>query len=77
MDLKLDMIKAYERILREFVVGTLEVMGFPEVMVNLILLCIKIVSYMILINGYKENISFLKGGSSKKIQSPITCLFFV
>ncbi|CAJ2638124.1 unnamed protein product [Trifolium pratense] len=51
MALKLDMSKAYDRIEWTFVKATLNSMGFPCKLVDLIMKCICTVSYQILING--------------------------
>jgi hypothetical protein len=51
MALKLDMSKAYDRIEWPFVGQVLTSMGYPALMVDLIMRCISTVSYQILING--------------------------
>lgn len=53
--LKLDMSKAYDIVECSFVVGVLEVIGFPERMVKLIRRCISSVSYQFLINGQPDH----------------------
>ncbi|XP_058749287.1 uncharacterized protein LOC131622279 [Vicia villosa] len=56
MALKLDMSKAYDRIEWEFIIGTLQSMGFPETLTSLIHRCISSVTYQILINGQPSRI---------------------
>ncbi|GAU51235.1 hypothetical protein TSUD_412370 [Trifolium subterraneum] len=51
MALKLDMVKAYDRLEWPFIKATLLSMGFPPHLVDTIMRCISLVSYQILING--------------------------
>lgn len=51
MEIKLDMSKVCDRIEWEFVTGSLESIGFPIQMIQLIKRCISTVSYQILLNG--------------------------
>ncbi|XP_056691641.1 uncharacterized protein [Spinacia oleracea] len=48
---KLDMNKAYDRILRDFLFKTLEVFGFPPYWIHIISQCVSTVSYQVLVNG--------------------------
>lgn len=50
MSLKLDMSKAYDRMEWNYLEYTLFVLGFPHRMINLVMQCLKIVSFSILIN---------------------------
>lgn len=58
MALKLDMIKAYERVEREFLEVLMHKMGYDSRWIDLIMKCVNI-SYSILINGIPKN-GFLK-----------------
>jgi len=45
MALKLDMAKAYDRMEWDFIRGVLQSMGFPNRLLQLIMICISSVSY--------------------------------
>lgn len=49
--IKLDMEKAYDRVEWNFLEDTLKTMGFPSRLVNTIMLCVRSVTFSILING--------------------------
>lgn len=51
MALKLDMSKAYDWVEWDFLEDIMQQMGFNERWIGLILICVKIVSYSILVNG--------------------------
>ena len=51
MALKLDMSKAYDRVEWAFVEAIMRRLGFVEDWINLIMMCLKSVSYFVLING--------------------------
>ena len=50
MALKLDMSKAYGRVEWSFLEEIIRRLGFKERWINLMMLCVKIVSYSILVN---------------------------
>ena len=56
MVLKLDMSKAYDWVKWFFLEELMRKMGFNEKWINLIMLCIKTVTYSILINGEPRNL---------------------
>ena len=49
--LKLDMSNAYDWIVWSFLEELMRKMGFNEIWINLIVLCVKTITYSILING--------------------------
>ena len=51
MTIKLDMSKAYDRVEWPFLEGLVRRMGFNEGWTNMIMLCVKIVTYSVLVNG--------------------------
>lgn len=51
MSLKLDMSKAYDGVSWEFLEHIMLKLGFDQRWVNLVMMCVKIVSFLILING--------------------------
>ena len=51
MTLKLDMRKAYDRVEWAFLENLMRRMGFSDHWINLIMFCLKIVTYSILVNG--------------------------
>lgn len=53
--IKLDMEKAYDRVEWNFLEATLLTMGFPKKLVSTIMVCIKSVSFSVLINGYPSS----------------------
>ena len=51
MDPKLDMSKAYDRVEWSFLEKIMSKLGFEKRWINLIIICVKTVSYSILVNG--------------------------
>jgi hypothetical protein len=60
--IKLDMEKAYDRVEWDFLESTLLTMGFPTKLVRTIMLCVRSVSFSILINGSPSSIFKPKRG---------------
>ena len=51
MTLELDMSKAYDRVEWNFLEEIMRKIGFNERWINLIMICVKTVTYFILVNG--------------------------
>lgn len=51
MLIKLDMSKVYNRVDCDYLKLTLSILGFPTRLINLILMCVKLASFYILVNG--------------------------
>lgn len=51
MAIKLDMSEAYERVEWRFLEAVLRRMGFTEIWINLIMMCVRSANYAILVNG--------------------------
>ena len=51
MAIKLDMSNAYDRVEWNFLEGIMWKMGFNEGWINLIMVCVSIVTYSVLVNG--------------------------
>ena len=67
MAIKLDMSKAYDRVEWTFLESTMRKLGFNERWMTLIMICVKTVSYSVLVNGEpKESVSIHKGNPSRR-----------
>ena len=73
MTLKLDMSKAYDRVEWAFLENLMRRMGFSDHWINLIMFCLKIVTYSILVNGEPKG---LIPPSRGIIYGDPLCLFF-
>ena len=51
MAIKLDMSKAYDRVEWPYLESVMRRLGFTKKWITLLMLCVKIVSYSILVNG--------------------------
>ena len=51
MEIKLDMCEAYDRVEWPYLESVMRRLGFTEKWINLLMLCVRIVSYSILVNG--------------------------
>ena len=56
MAVKLDMSKAYERVEWVYLENIMRKMGFNEKWIGLTIMCIKIVTYSILVNGEPQGL---------------------
>ena len=56
MALKLDMNKAYDRVEWSFLEEIMRRLGFKENWINLMMICVKSVSYLILVNGESKGL---------------------
>ena len=62
MALKLDVSKAYDRVKRAFLENLMSRMGFSDHWINLIMVCLKIVTYSILVNGEPKGLIYPSRG---------------
>ncbi|KAK9928646.1 hypothetical protein M0R45_025770 [Rubus argutus] len=73
--LKLDMSKAYDKVEWDFLEDVLLRMGFDMIFVNLIMACVKSVSFAVTLNGKVRLFQSLKGVESGDPISPYLFLF--
>ena len=75
MALKLDMSKAYNRVEWKFLEKVMKHLGFVNSLVNLIMPCLKLVSYFILLNG--QPVGNLKPSKGLRQCDPISPQLFL
>lgn len=51
MALKLDMIKTYDRVEWDFLEATMQKIGFAKRWVQMVMTCVRTMSFLVLING--------------------------
>ena len=75
MTIKLDTSKTYDRVEWIFLENLMRQMGFYKRWIDLIMLCVKIVSYSILVNGEPKGLIYPTRGIWQGAYSPISFSF--
>lgn len=75
--LKLDLSKAYDHVEWKFLEVTMKKLGFSDVWIKVIMMCVTSVSYSFLINAMPKGYVIQLGGFGKGTQFHHTCSFFV
>lgn len=73
---KIDPLKAYDRIDWGFLENVLKAAGFEEYLIRLIMFCMSSTKLAVICNGKYRTIFNLVGGYDKGLRSPLICLFY-
>ena len=77
MALKLDMSKTYDRIEWVYLERLMSRMGFCDLWINLIMICVKTVTYSILVNGEPQSLIQPTRELGKVIYCLLSYFFYV
>lgn len=72
--LKLDIMKAFDSVRWDFIIHTLQVMGFPSLFLQWIEACLTSPAYSIKINGCSEGVFKGREASGREIHCLCICL---